>query len=202
MDVNDLEFALDGEIMVLIKAVDVSSTDAAGKIREIDAVLSLYARQSFFELFKSVLRGSPSYEEPVSFERDKLRAIKKELYSATTFYIPPSEFDFSEILDFCSSNSIKFTRVLPERAPNGDFVMSVNASRRFFKPYSEDGGFKCDWAAEAAVADAYNENSVVFSNVYSGQETGTSEKDADRKAGSAAEKALNEIIIGFFKTVL
>ncbi|MDR1941768.1 MAG: hypothetical protein LBQ47_05520 [Endomicrobium sp.] len=201
MDVNDLEFALDGEIMILIKAVDVSSSDAAGKIREIDNVLSLYAKQSFLELFKSVLRGSASYEEPVSFERDKLKALKKELYREVSFYAPQTDFDFSKIRDFCSSNSIKFLLSLPERAQNG--VMSINASLRFLKPFSEGAsGFKCDWIADVVIADAYNENSVLFSNTHSGQENGSSPEDADLKAKTAAEAALNEIIIKFLKTVI
>lgn len=198
MDCKDQISVLEGRIHDKIDILDTSNAGAAGKIKQIDEILSLYSRESFLNMLTGFLKDSSIASEVSNFERDKLVESRKELYKNVYYVFRNKNFNDAKAGAFCSENGIVVLSALPAEADNEKAYIYIDAKTGILKGASD----KYSWTAEVVFTDAKDESIVLNSDKSSGEESSPVEDAAKEKARLSAEEALNAMIIKFLKTTL
>ncbi|MDR1695197.1 MAG: hypothetical protein LBR69_00980 [Endomicrobium sp.] len=200
MDIEKEILSVEGNTIHNLRVLEESVSKTIKKIKEIDGVLSQYRREDIMILIKQYLKGEPPVLEPLSLERERLESQRKELFKKVSYVFKGDGFKDARIKKFFSDNGLLMLPSAPDENQGKD-IITVNCKKSVSKADSE-AGFKYVWTAGVIFEDAYNPDTVIYSDTLSGEESSEIENAAKDSADLSADAWLNGVIRGFLETVL
>jgi hypothetical protein len=199
INIEDDLYASEQALQYRTAIYETSNLSVVPKIKAINELLELYSRRDSIITLKRALADNVVNIEVGEFEREKLAMDKKKLLNNIVYYISAENFDTSKLIKLARENGIDIIGSLPPAAPSADKgVVIINCKIQAERTPDKDK-ISYDWVADLVLSDAFNENTVLYSDTSAGDESGADEIQARSKAFASAEKEMNLTMENFFK---